>query len=448
MKKSHLTFCSAIAAIALTSCGPVHEHTFSEEWSSDAAAHWHDATCEHTELSSNRTAHTDTNEDGLCDVCNYEIGHNHTYKSEWTTNQTHHWHDATCSHTSEKENYGAHTFDNSGVCTTCGYIAPNLYPVITKYTQGPSVFENTWADDCSNVITDYGSQVDYLGFNEDGYVISEGKMDGDTPVIDKTYTFDDGLKTSYTHFEQGEVSFKETYTYTDDKKPLCKKYYDYSKGAEKLWKQEDFEYFDGYWTETTTMYDDDAKDMLFSGMDKWTITTEGENTKHTFERQHEENGPFKFIGYLVYNKLGQLIETKDICYSNQGDYFKYEYVTYTEDGDLSTLIEKFDGSDGNKTVYSYDENGFIVDMKSYDYNSSTSDYDILTGGYDYTVDSRGTVVKMSQYIVDQEHKVVSLETEIEIKYIPVKLEIDYLYYNAETKGSYNHFIFELLPILG
>ena len=50
-------------------------------------------------------------------------GHEHTYKQEWTTNSTHHYHEATCEHAEEKSNYGEHVYtDNTDTtCNTCGY---------------------------------------------------------------------------------------------------------------------------------------------------------------------------------------------------------------------------------------------------------------------------------------------------------------------------------------
>ncbi len=64
---------------------PVHEHTFSEEWSYDSSRHWHEATCEHTEFVSNNKPHefevvssidaTCTEEEYTtyrCVVCGYE----------------------------------------------------------------------------------------------------------------------------------------------------------------------------------------------------------------------------------------------------------------------------------------------------------------------------------------------------------------------------------------
>ena len=44
----------------------VHDHTFAEEWTSDATHHWHEATCEHKTEISEKAAHIFT--DGIC-VC-------------------------------------------------------------------------------------------------------------------------------------------------------------------------------------------------------------------------------------------------------------------------------------------------------------------------------------------------------------------------------------------
>ena len=46
--------------------------------------------------------------------------HTHTYSAEWATNETHHWHIATCEHTDEKEDYGEHTITTWSVKTEAG----------------------------------------------------------------------------------------------------------------------------------------------------------------------------------------------------------------------------------------------------------------------------------------------------------------------------------------
>lgn len=96
------------------------EHTFSDSWSTSATEHWHAATCEHGENKSALGAHTDEDEDGLCDVCAYEVGHEHTFDTAWETDDNKHWHKATCTHTDLKIDEGLHKDDNTdGVCEEC-----------------------------------------------------------------------------------------------------------------------------------------------------------------------------------------------------------------------------------------------------------------------------------------------------------------------------------------
>lgn len=96
------------------------EHTYSSNWSSSSTEHWHRATCEHEDLKSDLGAHSDADEDGLCDVCTYNIGHEHTFSEEWSSDKTHHWKVATCSHTSVKGELNSHSdSDSDGTCDTC-----------------------------------------------------------------------------------------------------------------------------------------------------------------------------------------------------------------------------------------------------------------------------------------------------------------------------------------
>ena len=127
MKRKFLVLLSIVLILALTctACGNKKgnddcEHTYSDKWSTNSTEHWHAATCEHAELKSDVAAHTDADQDGKCDVCGYEIGHEHTYADVWTSNVTHHWKTATCSHTDTKGYLAIHTdanFDNK--CDVC-----------------------------------------------------------------------------------------------------------------------------------------------------------------------------------------------------------------------------------------------------------------------------------------------------------------------------------------
>ncbi len=116
-----------VATAAFTACQPsgddggAHTHTFSNNWTSNETHHWHAATCEHGETKNAYGEHTDTNEDGVCDDCAYEVGHTHTFENVWQSDETHHWKNATCTHTSEKGEQALHSDEElDGVCDDCG----------------------------------------------------------------------------------------------------------------------------------------------------------------------------------------------------------------------------------------------------------------------------------------------------------------------------------------
>lgn len=50
---------------------PEHTHTYSEEWSSDETSHWHEATCEHTGEKSELGEHDTNGANGSCSVCGH-----------------------------------------------------------------------------------------------------------------------------------------------------------------------------------------------------------------------------------------------------------------------------------------------------------------------------------------------------------------------------------------
>lgn len=120
-KRIALLLCIAVVLVlALASCETECAHTFSDDWSSDATNHWHAATCEHGEIKDSQAAHTDSDEDGACDVCAYDVTHTHTYTSEWSFDEENHWKVATCSHTDEKGELSLHLDDNTdGKCDVC-----------------------------------------------------------------------------------------------------------------------------------------------------------------------------------------------------------------------------------------------------------------------------------------------------------------------------------------
>lgn len=131
MKKRSLLLLAlaAITAMPFASCGDdsesssAHEHTYATTWSADADNHWYGATCEHTDQKANVAPHTDEDNDGACDVCEYDGGHEHTYADTWTNDETKHWHAATCNH-AVKSDEAAHADENNdGVCDVCSYVS-------------------------------------------------------------------------------------------------------------------------------------------------------------------------------------------------------------------------------------------------------------------------------------------------------------------------------------
>ena len=135
------------------------KHKYSSEWKFDEKTHWHECTTKkHTDTTekiphvftwTEKTpagVHTDKVEKGVCE-CGYETERTisgtatHTYGTEWTKDESGHWHDSTCdatapTHDAMKRDFAAHIFDEGKVtkpadygvvgekkftCTVCGY---------------------------------------------------------------------------------------------------------------------------------------------------------------------------------------------------------------------------------------------------------------------------------------------------------------------------------------
>lgn len=108
-----------------------HQHTFAKIWECDEEYHWHPATCEHTAEVGDKVRH-DFDGDGVCTVCQYQQTiekHEHSFATDWSFDETDHWHSATCEHTSEVNNKSVHAFEwvsrndggHSSMCPVCGY---------------------------------------------------------------------------------------------------------------------------------------------------------------------------------------------------------------------------------------------------------------------------------------------------------------------------------------
>ena len=163
MKKTHrwlLAFVSVALAFAVAGCqidSDRHEHSFSKDWTSNATDHWHAATCGHTKEVSDKAEHSfgdwivtkeateeaEGSKERSCSVCGYtateaieKLAHTHKFATDWTKDETNHWHAATCEHTSEVSGKAEHSFGDyvsnndatteadgtkTRECSVCGY---------------------------------------------------------------------------------------------------------------------------------------------------------------------------------------------------------------------------------------------------------------------------------------------------------------------------------------
>ena len=144
------------------------KHKYSSEWKFDEKTHWHECTTKKHTDTTEKTPHvftwtektpagfhTDKVEKGVCE-CGYETERTisgtatHTYGTEWTKDESGHWHESTCgttapTHDAIKGNFAAHTFDEGKVtkpadfgvvgekkftCTECGYSYTQEIPAL------------------------------------------------------------------------------------------------------------------------------------------------------------------------------------------------------------------------------------------------------------------------------------------------------------------------------
>ena len=132
MKKRNLLLlvCVIIAlALVMVSCGNKnneevpHQHTFdTNNWTSDATGHWHAATCDDAATAKLQfAAHSDSDKNGVCDVCEYVTCAHEYDTSAWVSDETNHWHAASCG-CNVTSDLAAHADENKdGKCDTCEY---------------------------------------------------------------------------------------------------------------------------------------------------------------------------------------------------------------------------------------------------------------------------------------------------------------------------------------
>lgn len=99
-----------------------HVHTFSSSWSFDSEKHWRASTCGH-DVRADEAEHF-IGADGACvSDCGYKsvVEHEHTYSSDWSSDETSHWHAANCEHRELVSDMEEHSYNENYVCSVCGY---------------------------------------------------------------------------------------------------------------------------------------------------------------------------------------------------------------------------------------------------------------------------------------------------------------------------------------
>lgn len=131
----------ALALAGIAACEEECTHTYADTLSSDSEYHWYAATCEHTDMKGEAEPHKDANDDGVCDVCEYDADHVHTYDETWTSNETKHWYAAKCTHSVKKDEADHVDENNDGVCDVCGWSADATH----QHT-----FKTVWSTDATH----------------------------------------------------------------------------------------------------------------------------------------------------------------------------------------------------------------------------------------------------------------------------------------------------------
>lgn len=202
-----ILLCMVMALTLLAGCGKgdkgtdptettKHSHTYASEWSSDETNHWYEATCEHTGLKVNFGEHMDEDLDGLCDVCGYEDqNHKHEFSEDWSTDADYHWHAATCTHIGAVSEKGEHADeDNDGACDVCAYMGDHTHSYEQEWTYDENQHWHEAA--CDHDVVD--EKVDHEDKNNDGECDVCGWFDAS-----HTHTFSDDWKMDVTYHWHG-----------------------------------------------------------------------------------------------------------------------------------------------------------------------------------------------------------------------------------------------------
>ncbi len=193
-----------------------HEHQFAENWSHDADYHWHDVACTHTIEVADKAAHADENNDGICDGCEWNYDHEHQFAESWSHDAEYHWHDVACSHTIEVADKAAHADENNdGICDGCEWNYDHEHTYKTEFSKD-TIYH--WHDaDCGHDVAPSGKE-EHTDANGDGICEVCNLQFCDHPYSEE-WTFDGKYHwhaVSCPHSEQPVADKAEHYDETAD----------------------------------------------------------------------------------------------------------------------------------------------------------------------------------------------------------------------------------------
>ena len=161
-----------------------HTHIYSEEWKYDELNHWHECGCgdfkekniHSWEQTSVKVEQTETVEGIIIETCSVclktketNIGianHEHTFSSDWTSDELGHWHEATCGHNIESD-YSAHTGGEAtetekAKCTICNTAYGSLKEEVVKELSVPVLSLNEETGEVSWDAVDGATHYNYI----------------------------------------------------------------------------------------------------------------------------------------------------------------------------------------------------------------------------------------------------------------------------------------------
>jgi len=180
-----IALCTAVPCMfALTACGDSHTHTLTkvdavaETCTTDGNSHYYKCDC--GKYFSDEKAETEIKKDSWIIA---KTGH--SFADTWTYNETHHWQEANCSHSTEKRNYAEHTFNNNEC--DCGY--KKIIYTVADVNAWNEVFTGDYLTNCTidlnkkayanGVLVPEQSETDVMKSTAESiyalYTINEGK---------------------------------------------------------------------------------------------------------------------------------------------------------------------------------------------------------------------------------------------------------------------------------